>query len=260
MEVVIVVGAGSTLSDAGGKPLKHRPPLDHGFFSQCEKLGYRELRIVKNYLISNYDIDPSSGEFDSLERMMAVVYADINNPLLSDEAVRSFRNIIRLFNRRIAESTNPLKANYNSNLYRIIAKKLSEGVEPRNISVITFNQDLQVEKAIQKLQSTAKYSKYGKLFSFPWCYGMTDPLAKLTSPPTGEDVFEVDRIAVGTLVTRRPPHRSQRALLTHWAPPLGIGVKTMHRLRMDDPHWRKVTCTDPFKTLPRHPTALAPSP
>ncbi len=29
-------------------------------------------------------------------------------------------------------------------------------------------------------------------------------------------------IAVGTRVTPRPPHRSQRALLTHWAPALGM--------------------------------------
>ena len=190
MDVVIIVGAGSTLSDASRKPLKRRPPLDHGFFSQCEKLGYRELRVIKNYLVKNYDIDPSSREFDSLERIMAVVYADINNPLLSKEAVRSFRNIIRLFNRRISESTNPLNSNYNTNLYRIIAKKLSEGVKPNNISIITFNQDLQAEKTVQKLHDTAKYRKYGKIFSFPWCYGLENPLAKITSPPKGEETFD----------------------------------------------------------------------
>ena len=32
-------------------------------------------------------------------------------------------------------------------------------------------------------------------------------------------------IAVGTPVSRRPPRRSQRARLTHWAPALGSGVK-----------------------------------
>jgi len=30
--------------------------------------------------------------------------------------------------------------------------------------------------------------------------------------------------AVGMPVTRHPPHRSQRALLTHWAPPSGINA------------------------------------
>jgi hypothetical protein len=31
-----------------------------------------------------------------------------------------------------------------------------------------------------------------------------------------------DRIAVGTPITERPPHRSQRAQLTHWAPTSGV--------------------------------------
>jgi ElaB/YqjD/DUF883 family membrane-anchored ribosome-binding protein len=32
----------------------------------------------------------------------------------------------------------------------------------------------------------------------------------------------IGRIAVGTPVTGRPPHRSQRAQLTHWAPTSGV--------------------------------------
>ncbi len=34
------------------------------------------------------------------------------------------------------------------------------------------------------------------------------------------------QIAVGTALTGGPPHRSQRALLAHWAPALGPGVET----------------------------------
>lgn len=193
MDVIIIVGAGSTLSDAANKPLKKRPPLDHGFFSQCKKLRHRELIIIRKYLLDNYDIDPSNSDFDSLEKIMAIIYADINNPTLQDEAVRSFRNLIRLFNRRISESTNELQANYNTNLYRIIGKKLEEGVNPDNISIITFNQDLQTEKVLQKLQATAKYGKYGSIFSFPWCYGINDPLSKLTNPPKHEETFETHK-------------------------------------------------------------------
>ena len=33
-------------------------------------------------------------------------------------------------------------------------------------------------------------------------------------------------IAVGTALAGGPPHRSQRALLTHWAPALGPNAKT----------------------------------
>jgi hypothetical protein len=37
------------------------------------------------------------------------------------------------------------------------------------------------------------------------------------------------RVAVGTPVARRPPHRSQRALLTHWAPASGANVEAHSR-------------------------------
>jgi hypothetical protein len=34
-------------------------------------------------------------------------------------------------------------------------------------------------------------------------------------------------IAVGTALAGGPPRRSQRALLTHWAPALGLGVEPL---------------------------------
>ena len=39
--------------------------------------------------------------------------------------------------------------------------------------------------------------------------------------------FEKMIIAVGTPVTRRPPHRSQRAELPHWAPALGKDAQAL---------------------------------
>ncbi len=46
-------------------------------------------------------------------------------------------------------------------------------------------------------------------------------------------------VAVGTAIADRPPPRSQRALLTHWAPPSGSGVEAMQRLRVQYPNWRE---------------------
>jgi hypothetical protein len=40
-----------------------------------------------------------------------------------------------------------------------------------------------------------------------------------------EEGDDASRIAVGTALAGGPPHRSQRALLTHWAPALGISAK-----------------------------------
>ena len=40
---------------------------------------------------------------------------------------------------------------------------------------------------------------------------------------------QVISIAVGTALASGPPHRSQRALLTHWAPASGSGVEACRR-------------------------------
>ena len=40
--------------------------------------------------------------------------------------------------------------------------------------------------------------------------------------------------AVGMPVTRHPPHRSQRALLMHWAPASSIDAHTFQWIRMKD--------------------------
>ena len=37
------------------------------------------------------------------------------------------------------------------------------------------------------------------------------------------------KVAVGTTITRRPPHRSVRAALPHTAPALGLDVKPLRR-------------------------------
>ena len=193
MKTVIIVGAGSTLSDALSRPKRDRPPLDRGFFRACSKKKYGELKEIQKYLIKYYDIDPISEEYDSLEKIMAIVYADINNPILQDKSTDTFIKIIQLFNRRIAETTNSLNITNRSNLYRIIAKKLQDNVHPDDLSIVTFNQDIHIEKTLEKLQKTRKYSAYGDIFSFPGCYRISDAHSRLTRPPQKEKIFTVSR-------------------------------------------------------------------
>jgi hypothetical protein len=62
------------------------------------------------------------------------------------------------------------------------------------------------------------------------------------------------KIAVGTPVARRPPHRSQRALLTHWAPALGKNAKPLEPLegrRVTDPGQREIASDQPFHAGPK---------
>ncbi len=64
-------------------------------------------------------------------------------------------------------------------------------------------------------------------------------------------------IAVGTALTGRPPRRSQRALLTHWAPALGSDVKALVRPGMADTYTRDPVVGKSPHALPIGPIALA---
>lgn len=182
MKTVILVGAGSTLSDAKSKPQKDKPPLDKGFFSGCKNKDYSEFYPIENYLKYIYDIDITNLQYDSLERIMAIIYADINTPKLQKQSINAFRNLIQLFNRRIADTTNSLEINKQSNLFKVIAKNISSTSPPSDLSIITFNQDIHIEKTLEALQATKKYSQNGKIFSFPDCYSMEGADSRMTSP------------------------------------------------------------------------------
>lgn len=192
-KLALVVGAGSTLCDAQSKTLKEKPPLDRGFFSVCEKLGNQELYpTIKKYLQDHYAIDPSHATYDSLERVMAVIYADIHSPELGEKSLETFRSLLRLFNRRIAETTNPMKVTNRGGLYRIVAKKLKQGYRPDNITIITLNQDIQIEKTLERLEETKQYAKLGTLISFPYCYRLAGAGSMLTTPPENQPKFRID--------------------------------------------------------------------
>ncbi len=142
-KVVLVVGAGATLCDSLNKTLELRPPLDKEFFSECAKLAYHEHVPIVNYLKCTYDFNPIDPLHDSLEAIMAIVYADIHNPSLEHKALSSFRSLIGLFSRRVARSTNNLNPTIKSSLYLILTKLLEEGINSSDISIVTFNQDIQ---------------------------------------------------------------------------------------------------------------------
>jgi hypothetical protein len=68
------------------------------------------------------------------------------------------------------------------------------------------------------------------------------------------------RIAVGTALAGGPPHRSQRALLTHWAPPSGTTVKSLVGPGMSDAGLWYPGLSDGCHTCPVEACALASAP
>src|SRR5215207_4200305 len=73
-----------------------------------------------------------------------------------------------------------------------------------------------------------------------------------SGPPRASPV-----IAVGTALAGGPPHRSQRALLTHWAPALGTNAKTHVGEGMRHAGGRQPSSREAVHALPTDPRALA---
>jgi len=167
---VVITGAGATLSEAMTRPLKERPPLDRGFFRHLNHTQYHELKNVSQYLRDIYAFDPTDDNRDSLEEVLGILYSDLHNPGLRDRARVAFISLLKIFSRRLEDTTNTLFASNQGNLYRMLTKWLDCEVD---ITVITFNQDLQIEKTLEKLEKTKKWTKERRIFNFPFCYGLS---------------------------------------------------------------------------------------
>ncbi len=197
LRVVLLLGAGATLSDVATRPLKERPPLDHGFF-KVAKVGSPSLtKSVGSYMERVYQYDIIDPATDSLERVMGQIYTDTFNPGLKGDATRAFRALLQLFTRRIADTTNDIRPTRQRWLYRIVAGFLAGGVAPENLTVITYNQDLQVEKTLWLLSQRRRWAKYSsQRFNFPTFYELGP--RPLTSPRRGlpeREGSEASRVA-----------------------------------------------------------------
>ena len=130
-KVVFLLGAGATVSDVATKPRKDRPPLDRRFFAEATLTHSTMVGQVRRYITNTYDRDILREENDRLETVMGQIYTDVFNPLLEPTALEAFRQLLRLFNRRLALTTNNIQATNKRLVYRLIAHRLGHGVSPK---------------------------------------------------------------------------------------------------------------------------------
>src|SRR4051812_17451602 len=67
-------------------------------------------------------------------------------------------------------------------------------------------------------------------------------------------------VAVGTVIAPRPPHRSQRAALPHWAPTLGHDAKPHVGEWMSEARRWQPQGDQTLHSFPSQPVSLAPPP
>jgi hypothetical protein len=195
---VIIVGAGGSIADAASRSVVRRPPLDKGFFRAVSLGGILEpeLRRISQYFQQHYGVKSlSAPDVDSLEGIMTKLYADAFLPHVGTKAYGAFLDLLRVFNRHLADTTNAVDMNQRRLLYRVLRHHVAECAEASDCTIITYNQDIQIEKALAELGKHLP-SRYRGLFAFPQSYRLGDvPL----SVPSGGEVFAKATTGDGSL-------------------------------------------------------------
>lgn len=200
------MGAGCTYNDGleiniNGNELdpSKLPPLDKGFFSKYESEPDQNASSIQQYLEKTYGIDIFDEEYNSLEKIMVILYTDSYRFPYS---LILFQNLVTLLNKRLANSTNNLKPNSEHSFYQVVQEFLNDP-ESNEIAFITFNQDIQIEKLIDKMSRDNDGKIERDLLNFPYCYHLKD-----NSPPINigkqeaQNCFEIgskDKVGVDIL-------------------------------------------------------------
>ncbi|MBI3124472.1 MAG: hypothetical protein HYZ10_08705 [Ignavibacteriales bacterium] len=188
-KVVIVLGAGATFAEAPQNSVINSPPLDKHFFSICKNKYPKDTNSIQDYFLKNYHRNIYNPQYDSLESVMATIYTDVFDPRLKVEASKIFIDLINLFNKRLSISTNRIEANHQRYLYRILVRLFDTNYDPKDISFITFNQDINIEKVLDFVHSRKKWKSL-EPFSFPRCYDLDMAGLATTGPTDSKECFD----------------------------------------------------------------------
>ena len=167
IKTTILVGAGASLAEALPKhPNKTQtPPLDATFFELCRLAKYPGQKSVSDYMRTEFGINPFDGGY-GMEEVFNYVYSEAFSPTPSSLCIDAYWNLLGLYRQAISATTNPLKGKSRAGVGHVL-RSLLEHNSDRDISFVTFNQDLLIEKAIEYTKSTAKYRQ------LPWNIKLT---------------------------------------------------------------------------------------
>ena len=157
MRYAILVGAGATLAEAlPRRPSRDQtPPLDTTFFELCRQAKFSQMGQVKRYMVKNYGLDPLSNEY-RMEEVFNFIYSDAFSPSPPSGCIAAYWSLIRMYANAIARTTNNLTGSSHYGVGALLRHIWLLDSDP-HITFITFNQDLVIEKAIQRASETHLY-------------------------------------------------------------------------------------------------------
>lgn len=205
----LIIGAGATYADATKNGFRYElPPLDKNFFwnhhisySYSKGKGGKEYkgsgwnRFIMYDLNSyfrkkyGYDIYTKDSPNNSLEKALRILYTDIFITESAKEAEELLVKLITLLNNLIALSTGRITISMRNRLTRVINKLLNDCESPEDLTIISYNFDLQAEKSLRYI--SRRNARLNSYFDFPNCYCLPSRSYKVTSPKDDtSDIFD----------------------------------------------------------------------
>lgn len=183
MKTVLIFGAGASRAAASNpRTVAKTPPLDADFFRIAEAISAPRTRAVRDSL-ENVLGDYSATVLKSLETTTTHLYLKAVDSSAGSDSHIAFLSLLRLLGTVLAATTNRLKVGPRSLLYRFILNELKKLKAPTDLTVITFNYDLLIERTIEAI---AEHGNPGA-FAFPGCYRLAD--IEGTPSTTGQPEF-----------------------------------------------------------------------
>lgn len=173
MKTVLLLGAGSTLAHAQalGTESKYLPPLDVNLFERAQTLDVEWFEDVKAFVKNHFGFSIGETRVSSEHVFNLVRQLALDEPNDASESKLMPYKLRRLYLNVIAQCTNRLDGMVSGGLFGLLERLLEEtGWE--NLTIVTFNYDLTVEKTLAAFSSTL--NNPNQLFSTQASYHPVD--------------------------------------------------------------------------------------
>lgn len=165
---MLILGAGTTRAARPNAPISRLPPLDADFFeiaTRCEASSAKAVSACLGAVFGEY----SGALLNSLETATSCLYLKALDAKPKDDVHQGFLLLLALLRRVLGFTTNVIKPGKRSLVYRFLRSELKKAGGHENLSIITFNYDLLIERCLAELSKV----KGGALFHFPGCYRLS---------------------------------------------------------------------------------------
>jgi len=171
MKSAIIIGAGSTRAEACTKrcPRMDLPPLDTDFFQLCNYHKVKDnLDILGKYIKRHYSIELTKQPYPRMEEIFGLVYSDTRMKPPPSGSKQAYIALLGIYKRVILQTTNNLSPTNRGPLAQLIRYTLEKGT----CGIITFNQDILIEKVLVGLnrKSSLWFPNDGYMRDFNFTY------------------------------------------------------------------------------------------